>query len=129
VVPSGRERHNSDVGWRSVAAINFCVRVACFEASTPFLAGEEVRAPFVNCFTYAERGLSYQAPRATGHWRSQNGAYFEFSFPRNRTQSRPRNGPNHHHLLRNRIAPFVTLPNPALNLSDRKASRRPNRVD
>jgi hypothetical protein len=26
--------------------------------------------------------------------------------------------------LRNRIAPFVTLPNPALNLSDRKARRR-----
>ena len=75
-------------------------------------------APFVNCFTYAERGLIYQAPVRNGHWRSQNGCYFEFSFPRNRTQSRQRNGPNHHHLLRNRIAPSVTLPNPALNLSE-----------
>jgi hypothetical protein len=32
----------------------------------PIPGGREVRAPFVNCFTYAERGLSYQAPRATG---------------------------------------------------------------
>jgi len=87
------------------------------------------RAPFVNCFTYAERGLIYQAPMCNGHWRSKNGSYFEFSFPRNRTQSRQRNGPNYHHLLRNRIAPFVTLPNPALNLSDRKpadANGRPH---
>jgi hypothetical protein len=28
-------------------------------------SGREVRAPFVNCFTYAERGLSYQAPWET----------------------------------------------------------------
>ena len=67
-------------------------------------------APFVNCFTYAERGLIYQAPVCNGHWRSQNGCYFEFSFPRNRTECRLRNGPNRHHRLRNRIAPFVTLP-------------------
>jgi hypothetical protein len=77
-------------------------------------------APFVNCFTYAERGLIYQAPVCNGHWRSPNGCYFEFSFPRNRTECRRRNGPNQHHRLRNRIAPFVTLPNSALNLSDRK---------
>jgi hypothetical protein len=32
----------------------------------PIAGGREVRAHFVNCFTYAERGLSYQAPRATG---------------------------------------------------------------
>jgi hypothetical protein len=81
-------------------------------------------APFVNCFTYAERGLIYQAPVCNGHWMSQNGCNFEFSFPRNRTQSRPRNGPNHHHLLRNRITPFVTLPNPVLKLSDRKVHQR-----
>jgi hypothetical protein len=53
-----------------------------------------------------------------GHWRSQNGCYFEFSCPRDTAQSRQRNGPNHDHLLRNRIAPSVTLPNPALNLSE-----------
>jgi hypothetical protein len=30
-VPSGRERHDSDVGLQSAAAINFCVRVAYFD--------------------------------------------------------------------------------------------------
>jgi hypothetical protein len=37
-------------------------------------------APFVNCFTYAERGVSYQAPRATGHWRRKMEAIFNFLF-------------------------------------------------
>lgn len=32
----------------------------------PFLAGESFPRTFVNCFTFAERGLSYQALRATG---------------------------------------------------------------
>jgi hypothetical protein len=104
-------------GPRSVSVLPICkVDVR----GIPIPGGARGPRTFVNCFTYAERGLSYQAPRATGHWRSRNGCYFEFSFPRNRTQSRRRNGPNHRHRLRNRIAPFVTLPICALNLSDRK---------
>ncbi len=30
----GGTRHDSDVGWRSAAAINFCVKVACFEITS-----------------------------------------------------------------------------------------------
>ncbi|MDX6462694.1 MAG: hypothetical protein QOE55_6391 [Acidobacteriaceae bacterium] len=30
----GVNRHYSGVGWRSAAAINFCVRVACFEITS-----------------------------------------------------------------------------------------------
>jgi hypothetical protein len=94
-----------------------------WEFAGPDDAKAQIRA---DCELLHLRRARVELPSAAGngHWRSQNGCCFEFSFPRNRTQSRRRNGPSHHHRLRNRISPFVTLPNPALNLSDRKPRRR-----